>query len=101
MASKHSSESKFSPSGHEQPFSTIENGGQMTNGSTNSPSKDIRSAIRLQFDDIIKSSEDKRFYRGIEFQNGLKAILVSDPTTDISAASLTVRIGTTRDLKCT
>lgn len=99
MASENSSGSKFSPSGNEQPSSTIENGGQMTNSSTNSPLKDIRSAIRLQFDDISKSPEDKRSYRGILFQNGLKAMLVSDPTTDLSAASLAVRIGTTRDLE--
>ena len=94
MASENSSGSKFSPSGHEQPSSTIENGGQIKNGSTNSPSKDLRASIRLQLDDISKSPEDKRSYRGILFQNGLKAILVSDPTTDLSAASLAVRIGT-------
>lgn len=44
-------------------------------------------------DDIIKSLEDKRTYRGLKLQNGLKVLLVSDPTTDKSAACLCVEIG--------
>lgn len=44
-------------------------------------------------DDIIRSPEDKRVYRGLEFSNGLKVMLISDPTTDKSSAALDVHIG--------
>lgn len=46
-----------------------------------------------RIDDIIKSLEDKRTYRGLILKNGLKVLLVSDPTTDKSAACLCVEIG--------
>uniref|UniRef100_A0A673G6B4 Insulin-degrading enzyme n=1 Tax=Sinocyclocheilus rhinocerous TaxID=307959 RepID=A0A673G6B4_9TELE len=49
--------------------------------------------------DIIRSPEDKREYRGLEFSNGLKAILTSDPTTDKSSAALDVHIGSLSDPK--
>ena len=44
-------------------------------------------------DDIIVSEEDARQYRGLVLENGLKVLLVSDPTTDKSAAALDVHIG--------
>ncbi|KAF6207664.1 hypothetical protein GE061_016111 [Apolygus lucorum] len=44
-------------------------------------------------DNIIKSAEDKRFYRGLELKNGMKVVLVSDPTTDKSAAAMCVNVG--------
>uniref|UniRef100_A0A672HC01 Insulin-degrading enzyme n=1 Tax=Salarias fasciatus TaxID=181472 RepID=A0A672HC01_SALFA len=47
--------------------------------------------------DIIRSPEDKREYRGLEFTNGLKAMLISDPTTDKSSAALDVHIGSLSD----
>lgn len=50
-------------------------------------------AVKMVVDDIIRSPEDKRVYRGLEFSNGLKAMLVSDPTTDKSSAALDVHIG--------
>lgn len=43
--------------------------------------------------EIVRSPEDKRVYRGLEFTNGLKAVLISDPTTDKSSAGLDVNIG--------
>ncbi|TRY55891.1 hypothetical protein DNTS_029134 [Danionella cerebrum] len=49
-------------------------------------------AVRRVVSDIIRSPEDKREYRGLEFTNGLKAILISDPTTDKSSAALDVQI---------
>lgn len=49
------------------------------------------------YDNIIKSERDKRQYRGVELINGLKVLLVSDPTTDISAASMDVHIGSMKD----
>lgn len=50
-------------------------------------------AVKRVVCDIIKSPEDKRVYRGLEFTNGLKAVLISDPTTDKSSAALDVHIG--------
>lgn len=50
-------------------------------------------AVKRVVSDIIRSPEDKREYRGLEFTNGLKAILISDPTTDKSSAALDVHIG--------
>ncbi|XP_051946151.1 insulin-degrading enzyme-like isoform X2 [Xyrauchen texanus] len=46
---------------------------------------------------IIRSPEDKREYQGLEFTNGLKAVLISDPTTDKSSAALDVHIGSLSD----
>jgi len=34
-----------------------------------------------------------RIYRGLELKNGLKVLLISDPTTDKSSASLNVHVG--------
>lgn len=50
-------------------------------------------AVKRVVSEIIRSPEDKRVYRGLEFTNGLKAMLISDPTTDKSSAALDVHIG--------
>jgi len=42
---------------------------------------------------IIKSPADRRSFRYCDLPNGLKALLVSDPQTSMSAASLSVAIG--------
>lgn len=44
-------------------------------------------------DSIVKSSEDKRLYRYLKLKNNLKVVLISDSTTDKSAASLDAFIG--------
>ncbi|KAG6438646.1 hypothetical protein O3G_MSEX000111 [Manduca sexta] len=49
--------------------------------------------VTKRYDDIIKSQEDKRNYRGLVLSNRLKVLLVSDPTTDKSAAALDVNVG--------
>ncbi|XP_076142124.1 insulin-degrading enzyme isoform X4 [Alosa pseudoharengus] len=54
-------------------------------------------AVKRVASEIIKSPEDKRVYRGLEFTNGLKAVLISDPTTDKSSAALDVHIGSLSD----
>ncbi|KAM4607098.1 insulin-degrading enzyme isoform 2-T2 [Polymixia lowei] len=54
-------------------------------------------AVKRVVSDIIRSPEDKRVYRGLEFTNGLKAVLISDPTTDKSSAALDVHIGSLSD----
>ena len=47
----------------------------------------------VSHDEIIKSAQDKRLYRGLELTNGLRVMLVSDPTTDKSSAAMDVHIG--------
>lgn len=49
--------------------------------------------ITKRFENIIKSSEDKRNYRGLELNNRMRVLLVSDPTTERSAAALDVNVG--------
>ncbi|XP_072280969.1 insulin-degrading enzyme [Pyxicephalus adspersus] len=49
--------------------------------------------VKRVTNDIVKSHEDKREYRGVELANGIKAVLISDPTTDKSSAALDVYIG--------
>ncbi|XP_008320371.2 insulin-degrading enzyme isoform X1 [Cynoglossus semilaevis] len=55
------------------------------------------TAVNRVVTEIIRSPEDKRVYRGLEFANGLKAMLISDPTTDKSSAALDVHIGSLSD----
>ncbi|XP_056616513.1 insulin-degrading enzyme isoform X2 [Triplophysa dalaica] len=55
------------------------------------------TAVKRVVSNIIRSPEDKREYRGLEFINGLKAVLISDPTTDKSSAALDVHIGSLSD----
>jgi hypothetical protein len=45
------------------------------------------------YDNILKSKQDSRLYRGLLLDNGLKCLLISDPSTDRSAASLDVHAG--------
>lgn len=44
-------------------------------------------------EDVTKSAEDKRSYRALELSNKMKVLLVSDPTTDRSAAAMDVNVG--------
>jgi len=53
----------------------------------------VSSKVDKVVDNIIKSPEDARLYRGLELMNGMKVLLISDQTTDKSAASLDVHIG--------
>uniref|UniRef100_A0A1A9ZU27 Insulin-degrading enzyme n=1 Tax=Glossina pallidipes TaxID=7398 RepID=A0A1A9ZU27_GLOPL len=52
---------------------------------------DMDTIIRVN--NIEKSEEDTRDYRGLQLENGLKVLLISDPKTDVSAAALAVQIG--------
>ena len=49
------------------------------------------------FDDLQKSKIDERAYRGVILQNGLRVMLVSDPSTNLSAVSLGVACGSSSD----
>jgi len=53
----------------------------------------MSSVIEKVVENIVKSPEDARLYRGLELKNGMKVLLISDATTDKSAASLDVHIG--------
>nr|CDJ85655.1 Peptidase M16 domain containing protein [Haemonchus contortus] len=55
--------------------------------------KMTKNIVLRRHNDIVKSTEDQRQYRGLELTNGLKVLLVSDPTTDKSAAALDVNAG--------
>ncbi|XP_021171992.2 insulin-degrading enzyme isoform X2 [Fundulus heteroclitus] len=61
------------------------------------PFRMTEPAVRRLVTEIVRSPEDKRDYRGLEFSNGLKAMLISDPTTDKSSAALDVHIGSLSD----
>ena len=52
-----------------------------------------------RFDNIITSNQDKRLYRGLLLDNDLKCVLISDPKTDRSAASVDVHAGYMLDPK--
>lgn len=51
------------------------------------------------YENIIQSSQDKRLYRGLLLDNGIKCLIVSDPLTDRSAASVDVHAGYMLDPK--
>jgi len=50
-------------------------------------------------EDIVTSPNDDDEYHALQLENGLKVLLVSDPDTDKSAASLAVHVGSGSDSK--
>ncbi|XP_011065104.1 PREDICTED: insulin-degrading enzyme-like [Acromyrmex echinatior] len=53
--------------------------------------------VEKRCDDIIKSQNDDRLYRGLVLTNKMKVILISDPTTDKSAAAMDINVGSMCD----
>lgn len=51
------------------------------------------ATVLKRVNNIIKSDEDKREYRGLVLSNNMKILLVSDPVTDKSAAAMQVNVG--------
>lgn len=49
--------------------------------------------VEKQYNDIIKSQNDDRLYRGLVLANKMKVLLISDPTTDKSAVAMDVNTG--------
>ncbi|XP_020292220.1 insulin-degrading enzyme isoform X2 [Pseudomyrmex gracilis] len=49
--------------------------------------------VEKRYEDIIKSQNDDRLYRGLVLTNKMKVLLISDPITDKSAVALDVNIG--------
>lgn len=52
----------------------------------------VRDYIEKRYE-ITKSPNDKRLYRGLLLSNKMKVLLISDSTTDKSAAAMDVNIG--------
>ncbi|XP_046427439.1 insulin-degrading enzyme isoform X1 [Neodiprion fabricii] len=57
----------------------------------------VQTNDTIRFNDISKSQNDKRLYRGLILPNKMKVLLISDSTTDKSAASLDVNVGCMSD----
>ena len=53
----------------------------------------IMKGVKCCVNDIIKSAEDKQLYHCLELQNDMKVLLVSDSSTDKSAASVDIKVG--------
>jgi len=49
--------------------------------------------------EIIKSKIDKREYKYLTLENGIKCMIVHDPEADKSAASIDVKVGAALDPK--
>ena len=49
--------------------------------------------VKKVYNDVPKSPRDDRLYRGLELNNNMRVLLISDPLTDKSAAALDVHIG--------
>ncbi|CAG2220380.1 IDE [Mytilus edulis] len=52
---------------------------------------------KINSDAILKSAEDKRTYEGLELNNGMKVLLISDPETDKASGAMDVNIGHMKD----
>ncbi|KAL4720112.1 hypothetical protein ACJJTC_008155 [Scirpophaga incertulas] len=59
----------------------------------NRPTTNGNASVVTRYDNIVKSQEDKRDYRGLLLSNNLKVLLISDSCTDKSAAALDVNVG--------
>ncbi|XP_070539954.1 insulin-degrading enzyme-like [Ptychodera flava] len=62
--------------------------------------QDFTTAVTMEtkvFNDIVKSEEDKREYRGLLLKNNMKVVLISDSTTDKSSAAMDVHVGCLSD----
>ncbi|KAL9983479.1 hypothetical protein ACROYT_G005659 [Oculina patagonica] len=53
--------------------------------------------VKKVYNDIPKPLRDDRLYRGLELNNNMKVLVISDPLTDKSAAALDVHIGSMSD----
>lgn len=49
--------------------------------------------VTQRYENIIRPPNDKRLYRGLILNNEMKVLLISDPTTNKCAASMTTGVG--------
>lgn len=67
---------------------------QMSSEMKSTTGKDsCQENVKFRTDNIEKSPNDKKDYRGLILSNEMKVLLISDPTTDKSAAALDVQVG--------
>ncbi|CRL00867.1 CLUMA_CG014118, isoform A [Clunio marinus] len=57
--------------------------------------ENVQTSIR--FNNIIKSEQDMKSYRVLVLENGMKVLLISDLTTDKSAACMCIEVGHMND----
>lgn len=62
-----------------------------------SPPPPVKVEPIIRFNDLIKSQQDSNSYRGLILENGMTVLLVSDPTSDKSAACMCVGVGHMQD----
>ncbi|WP_422409290.1 MULTISPECIES: insulinase family protein [unclassified Endozoicomonas] len=65
----------------------------LASGCTVTAERDAMEKSRV----VVKSPADDRDYRFVELDNGLKALLISDPDTDKAAAAVDVKVGSFQD----
>ncbi|XP_043278498.1 insulin-degrading enzyme isoform X2 [Venturia canescens] len=65
---------------------------QVSDAKTMLSSPQPQDGVKKRFENITKSKNDDRNYRGLVLSNNMKVLLISDPT-DKSAASMDVNIG--------
>lgn len=70
--------------------SCVEDADNQGSSTTSSSSSTLILADDKEF---IKSGPDKRLYRAIKLKNGLEALIVSDPNTDVEAGAVHVKAG--------
>lgn len=58
---------------------------------------DMTTKTLINKNQVIKSPVDNRDYRYVVMDNGLKALLISDPDTDKAAAAVDVNVGSYQD----
>ena len=49
--------------------------------------------VKKVYNNILKSPRDDRLYRGLELNNHLKVLVISDPLTDKASAAMDVHVG--------
>jgi insulysin len=65
----------------------------MNSSAANGTLASLQSIEVERYENITKSEEDTRLYRGFSLKNGIKVLLISDSTTDKSACCLSTEIG--------
>ena len=61
------------------------------------PQIDFVQLQPTRFEEITKSQQDCKGYRGLVMENGIKVMLISDPTTEKSATCLCIEVGHMND----
>lgn len=57
------------------------------------PETPVKVEVQTRFENIEKSQQDSKSYRGLVLENGMKVLVVSDPTSLKAAACMCVEVG--------